>query len=380
MFYQLSDIKEVYTLWKNGHHENKSRFAASFSSDSADSSLIFCGIEFFHRYKNKKVFNNSELNYLYSLKESTGNQLFSEKFILSLSKLKYIFSTEAPPEGTIFFSKEPIIKFTCTASLGVFIKVIVRRHLARQIFFASEIWKMKSVFPSIDFIIEYTNSNLHEDLGCTSRSAYVGGGSATTNMSAGYNYNIPVYKDKLPGNLIELDFNDDHISSKIRYMKPGCSLLIKSNVNPEILTKFLYNKFLPKKIFLDVGKIVGNSLVCTFLNFRCSDILDDEFRLFRFKHKGLLIGDVLGGAVDIHEKKTFFEKYSCLLEKRDVLVNIDDQEREGIAYIRRRALMNIKILPYRYRNFIKPLVYPVKILKKRACYEYNLSCLNNKPA
>jgi len=132
-------------------------------------------------------FSEEELAYL----EKTG--LFKGDFISFLSGLRFSGEVHAMPEGTIFFSNEPVLEVTAP----IIEAQLLETFLLNKIGFASMVATKAARCihaaegrPLIDFSLRRTQE---QDAGLmVARSTFMAGFAATSNVLAGKIYDIPI--------------------------------------------------------------------------------------------------------------------------------------------------------------------------------------------
>src|SRR6476469_7163560 len=101
----------AYGYWKSGLHHRKAVFHSTFRSNPfAGGYAICCGLEYFLDYLQQFRFDDSDLNYLSTLKGNDGKALFDGGFIDHLRDLRFTVDVDAIPEGTAVFAHEPTVR------------------------------------------------------------------------------------------------------------------------------------------------------------------------------------------------------------------------------------------------------------------------------
>ncbi|WP_089727010.1 nicotinate phosphoribosyltransferase [Candidatus Thiosymbion oneisti] len=190
-FYQLT---MAYGFWKSGMADKESVFHLFFRQAPFNGNhTISCGLENVIHYINGLRFKSEDLEYLESIKGNDGNPLFDKGFLSYLSKLEFRCSMDAVPEGTIVFPLEPMIRMqgpivqcqlleTPLLNLMNFPSLIATK--------AARIRRAAQGDPVLEFGLRRAQGV--DGAMTASRSAYIGGCDATSNVLAGRRFGIPV--------------------------------------------------------------------------------------------------------------------------------------------------------------------------------------------
>lgn len=223
-FYQLS---MSYGYWKAGLDNKESVFQLFFRKTPFNGGFtIASGLEAVIDFLENFRFDENDIHYLSTLKNQEGESFFSPEFFEYLSNLKFTCDVDAIPEGTVVFPYEPMIRIQ-----GPLLQCqILESPLLNLINFPSLIATKAArvcLAAEGDAVFEFGLRRAQGIDGSltASRSAYVGGCHATSNVLAGKLFGIPVsgthshswvmvftdeqeafqtYGENLPGNCIFL--------------------------------------------------------------------------------------------------------------------------------------------------------------------------------
>jgi len=149
--------------------------------------FVAAGLEDVLRELAAMRFSPDDLNYLASV------GLFSEDFLSYLKDMRFSGEVRAMPEGTVFFPNEPVLEVTAPIMESQIIETFLLNTVGFQSLIASKAARCVHAAggrPLIDFSLRRTQGR---DGGLTvSRSTYLAGFSATSNVLAGKRYGIPV--------------------------------------------------------------------------------------------------------------------------------------------------------------------------------------------
>ena len=132
-------------------------------------------------------FSDPDISYL----RSTGR--FSENFLNYLSEIRFTGEVYAMPEGTIFFTNEPVMEVTAPIVEVQLIETFLLNTIGFQTMIASKAarcFHAAAGRPLIDFSLRRTQG---QDAGIkVARSTFIAGFAATSNVLAGKIYGIPI--------------------------------------------------------------------------------------------------------------------------------------------------------------------------------------------
>jgi nicotinate phosphoribosyltransferase len=132
-------------------------------------------------------FSEQDITYLQTTK------FFSKDFLSYLAGLCFSGKIFAMPEGTIFFSNEPVLEVTAPIIEAQLIETFLLNTIGFQSMIASKAARCVHVAgnrPLIDFSLRRTQG---QDAGNNvARSTYLAGFAATSNVLAGQRYGIPI--------------------------------------------------------------------------------------------------------------------------------------------------------------------------------------------
>ena len=183
--YQLT-MAEGY--WKTGIDQKEAVFHYFFRKTPFDSGFVItAGLERLIQFIDGYRFTNSEIDYLSSL------NLFDCQFLNILKTLKFKITLYAMPEGTVCFPFEPMIRVQAPLIQCQLLETILLNSMNFPSLIATKAARVKAAAEG-DAVLEFGLRRAQGvDGGLTaSRSAYVGGVDATSNLLAGKIYGIPV--------------------------------------------------------------------------------------------------------------------------------------------------------------------------------------------
>lgn len=189
-FYQLT---MAYGYWQLGMAEQQAVFHLNFRRNPfAGKYIVSCGLAEVIDYLQHWQFKQDEIDYLASLRDMQNNPLFCTEFLKYLLNLRFTGDIDAIPEGQLLFGSEPILRVcgpilqcqlleTALINLTGFASLIATK--------ASRVCKAAEYAPVMEFGLRRSQG---PNGGMTaSRSAFIGGCYAVSNVLAAKTYGIP---------------------------------------------------------------------------------------------------------------------------------------------------------------------------------------------
>jgi nicotinate phosphoribosyltransferase len=190
-FYQLS---MAFAYWKAGQGEKESVFHLFFRKPPFQGGFtVASGLEPVIHYLESFRFQESDLDYLASLKAPNGAPYFSSDFFSYLRDLRFTCDIDAAPEGSVVFPQEPLIRVK-----GPLLQCqLLESPLLNLVNFPTLIATKAAricIAADGDPVFEFGLRRAQGVDGAmtASRSAYIGGCNATSNTLAGKVFGIPV--------------------------------------------------------------------------------------------------------------------------------------------------------------------------------------------
>jgi nicotinate phosphoribosyltransferase len=149
--------------------------------------LVACGLEDALRYLENLRFSPESIGYLDSL------DLFSEGFLSYLADFRFGGEVWAMPEGELAFASEPLLRVTAPLIEAQIVETFLLNCIIFQTMVASKAARVALACGPRRFV----DMSLRRDHGAdaavkAARAAYIAGASATSNVLAGYFYDIPL--------------------------------------------------------------------------------------------------------------------------------------------------------------------------------------------
>ena len=173
-FAQAMTATATFSLFVRGYPPHRNYFVAA-------------GLQDVLRELERSRFAPDDIDYLKSL------DMFSDDFLTYLRSFRFTGSVAALPEGTLFFSDEPILEITAPLIEAQIFETFLLNTVGFQTMIASKAARCIHAAqgrPLIDFSLRRTQGT---DAGLkVARSTYLAGFDGTSNVLAGRLYGIPV--------------------------------------------------------------------------------------------------------------------------------------------------------------------------------------------
>ena len=135
----LTDLYELtmaYAYWKNGLADREAVFQLFFRKAPFQGNFAICaGMEIALEYIQNFHFEEEDLAYLSTLKDTAGGPLFEQGFLDYLKDFKMAVDLDGMEEGTPVFPYEPILRVR-----GPMIQAQILQELIILLMFQRAIW------------------------------------------------------------------------------------------------------------------------------------------------------------------------------------------------------------------------------------------------
>lgn len=184
----------AYGYWKTGQAERPAVFHLFYRQQPFDGHYALCaGLELVVDYLRQLRFDHAEVQYLGGLRGADGERLFDEAFLNYLQRLEFRCDIDAIPEGTVVLPHEPLLRVKGPLLQAQLIETALLNLVNFSTLIATKAARVCRAAAG-DAVLEFGLRRAQGiDGGLTaSRSAYLGGCAATSNVLAGQLYGIPV--------------------------------------------------------------------------------------------------------------------------------------------------------------------------------------------
>lgn len=190
-FYQLT-MAQGY--WKEGIHKRESVFHLFFRRTPFQGGFtIVAGLEPVIHFLQNFHFSSSDISYLASLKGIEGDPIFCVDFLDYLSTLRFTGHLDAIPEGHVVFPYEPLLRVQGPLIECQLLESILLNIINFSTLIATKAARIRLAAQE-DTVLEFGMRRAQGMDGAltASRSAFIGGCDATSNVLAGKLFGIPV--------------------------------------------------------------------------------------------------------------------------------------------------------------------------------------------
>lgn len=152
--------------------------------------LVFAGLETVVEYLRNLRFTDSQIQYMKTIPNLRKAMTF--EFCEFLRDFRFKGDLIAMPEGTIFFGQEPVLRVTGTLFETQLVETFLLSAVNTQTMVASKASRMRVAAQDKRLLEFGTRRTSPEEAIMSARAAYIAGFDGTSNVEAGYRYDIPV--------------------------------------------------------------------------------------------------------------------------------------------------------------------------------------------
>ncbi len=193
----LTDLYQVtmaYSVWKTNQAEKEGVFELYFRQNPFDSGYaVHAGLECVLELVGNFCISDAQSSYLASLKGADSKPLFEENFIQFLTQMKLNVEIDAIEEGRVVFAGEPLYRVKGPIMQCQLLETPMLNLVNFQSLIATKAARVREAAGS-DTVLEFGLRRAQGVDGglSASRSSYIGGADATSNLLAGMYFSIPV--------------------------------------------------------------------------------------------------------------------------------------------------------------------------------------------
>ncbi|MEL6356076.1 MAG: nicotinate phosphoribosyltransferase, partial [Bacteroidota bacterium] len=191
----LYQLTMAYGYYRQGLHQRRSIFHLFFRKAPFDGSFaISAGLPLVIDLIRGLKFTADDVQYLGRQLGVDGQPLFNEQFLNYLQRLQFSGSIWAIPEGKIVFPHEPILRIEANLLEAQLLETALLNVINFSTLIATKAARIKTAAGSDNTVLEFGLRRAQGIDGAltASRSAYLGGCDATSNVWAGRYYGIPI--------------------------------------------------------------------------------------------------------------------------------------------------------------------------------------------
>lgn len=193
----LTDLYQLtmgYAYWKNNKHHQNSVFNLYFRKNPFGGEYaITAGLDTVIDFIQNFHLDNSDIEYLATLKGNDGRPLFENAYLDYLSQLKFTGDVYAMEEGDIAFPNMPLLQLRAPLIQAQILETPLLAIINFQTLIATKASRVVTAAQG-DKVLEFGLRRAQGVDGAlsASRAAYIGGVDGTSNVLAGKLWNIPV--------------------------------------------------------------------------------------------------------------------------------------------------------------------------------------------
>jgi len=224
----LYQLTMAYGYWKLGRAEREAVFHLSFRKNPfAGGYSLACGLHDAIDYLSGLRFDGEDLAYLAGLLGNDGRPLFDAGFLDHLGAMRFACDVDAIPEGTVVFPHEPLVRVTGPILQAQIVETALLNLVNFQTLIATKAARVCQATrgePVLEFGLRRAQG---VDGGLSaSRSAYVGGVAATSNVLAGKLFGIPVRGTHAHSWVMSFDDESESFDAYASAMPNNCVFLV----------------------------------------------------------------------------------------------------------------------------------------------------------
>jgi nicotinate phosphoribosyltransferase len=190
----LYQLTMAYGYWKTGTHRKEATFHVFFRKAPFQGGYaIAAGLSDAIAWLRGLSFAEDDLAYLGRLTGNDGAALFEAKFLGYLREFRFTCDIDAVPEGTVMFPNEPLLRVQGPIIQAQIIETALLNFINFQTLIATKAARI-CLAAQGESVLEFGLRRAQGVDGAlaASRSAYIGGCAATSNVLAGQIFGIPV--------------------------------------------------------------------------------------------------------------------------------------------------------------------------------------------
>lgn len=229
----LADLYELTMAcgyWKLGRETDDAAFHLFFRANAFQSGYtVAAGLGYVVEYLSQLGIDESDADYLRSLRGSDGAPLFDPEFVEYLRGLEFTLDVDAVPEGTVVFPFQPLMRVVGPILQCQIVESALLNMVNFQTLVATKAARIcHAAGEGRDPVIEFGLRRAQSVDGAlaASRAAYVGGCSATSNVLAGKLFGIPVRGTHAHSWVMSFDGELEAFDAYARAMPNNCVFLV----------------------------------------------------------------------------------------------------------------------------------------------------------
>ncbi len=227
----LTDLYQLtmsYGYWKTGMHGEEAVFHLFFRKHPFKGGFtIACGLAEALAFLKTFRFDDSDIDYLGTLKGNNNEALFEKAFLEYLRKMELACDIQGIPEGTVVFPHEPLLRVQGPILQCQLLETVLLNILNFQTLIATKAARI-CLAAKREPVLEFGLRRAQGVDGslAASRAAYIGGCGATSNVLAGKLFGIPVKGTHAHSWVMSFDDEQEAFEAYARAMPNNCVFLV----------------------------------------------------------------------------------------------------------------------------------------------------------
>ena len=306
----LYQLTMAYGYWRHRMHDHEAVFHLYYRSNPfGHGYAVAAGLAEVMDSLRHFRYSTEDIQYLGSLKSASGKAHFDEGFLNYLQRLTLTCDIHAVPEGTVVHPNTPLMRVSGPLLQVQLLETLLLNHINFATLIATKAARIAQAAQG-DTVLEFGLRRAQgPDGGLTaSRSAYLGGCHATSNVLAGRMYDIPVAGTHAHSWVMCFDSEREAFEQYAEAMPANCTFLVDTYdteqgiANAIAVSRSLIDRgYQPLGIRLDSGDLAALSKLARSM-LDAADLPDmkivasdslDEHRIAQLKAAGAAI-DVWG--------------------------------------------------------------------------------------
>jgi len=224
----LYQLTMAYGYWKEGLDTREALFHLFFRRNPFQGGFaVAAGLEAVVRFLTNFRFQENDLQYLATLPNSQGSPLFPNSFLDYLATVRFTGDVDAVPEGNVVFPFEPLLRVRAPLIQAQLLESSLLNLINFSTLITTKAARMRLAAGN-DVILEFGLRRAQGIDGAltASRSSYIGGCDATSNVLAGKIWGIPTKGTHAHSWVMAFDSEEAAFAAYARHMPSDCVLLV----------------------------------------------------------------------------------------------------------------------------------------------------------
>src|SRR5699024_8689 len=224
----LYQLTMAYAHWHNGTGEREAVFHLFYRSAPFENRFaLACGLDAVIEYIESLCFDDSDIEYLATLKDNAGEPLFAQGFLDYLRDFEFTGHIDAVPEGSAVFPHQPILRVTAPVIQAQMLETALLTLMNFPTLVATKAARIVRAAAG-DKVLDFGLRKAQGADGGLSaaRAAYSGGCAGTSNVLAGKLFGIPVSGTHAHGWIMAFDSELDAFDGYAAALPNQCIFLV----------------------------------------------------------------------------------------------------------------------------------------------------------